>query len=54
MAHLVEQANARQHFLDRLESLSNDTKTPEAQMHKAIEKYLWIYRPEFFRFLAQT
>ncbi|MGL5631305.1 MAG: ATP-binding protein [Azovibrio sp.] len=50
MAHLVEQANARQNFLDQLEILSKDDKTLEAQMHKAIEKNLWIFGPEFSLF----
>lgn len=47
MAYLVEQAKARQEFLDNLEALSRDAKTLEAQMHKAIEKNLWIFGPEF-------
>ncbi|CAN7664609.1 ATP-binding protein [Caballeronia sp. LjRoot34] len=47
MAHLVDQAKARQEFLDNLEALSRDAKTLEAQMHKAIEKNLWIFGPEF-------
>jgi flagellar biosynthesis chaperone FliJ len=47
MAHLVEQARARQEFLDNLEALSRDAKTLESQMHKAIEKNLWIFGPEF-------
>lgn len=50
MAHLVEQAKARQNFLDQLESLSQDPKTLEAQMHKAIEKNLWIFGPEYSLF----
>lgn len=50
MAYLVEQAKARQKFLDQLESLSHDQKTLEAQMHKAIEKNLWIFGPEFSLF----
>jgi len=50
MAHLVEQAKARQDFLDQLESLSQDPKTLEAQMHKAIEKNLWIFGPEYSLF----
>ena len=50
MAHLVEQAKARQNFLDQLESLSQDPKTLETQMHKAIEKNLWIFGPEYSLF----
>lgn len=50
MAHLVEQAKARQTFLDQLEALAQDQKTLEAQMHKAIEKSLWIFGPEYSLF----
>ncbi|MER2540311.1 MAG: ATP-binding protein [Azonexus sp.] len=50
MVHLVEQAKARQHFLDQLEALSDDKNTLEVQMHKAIEKNLWIFGPEFLLF----
>ncbi|CAN7806377.1 ATP-binding protein [Paraburkholderia hospita] len=47
MAHLVEQAKARQQFLDNLEALSRNRGTLEVQMHKSIEKNLWIFGPEF-------
>lgn len=50
MAHLVEQANARQAFLDRLESLTLAPETLEATMHKAIERNLWIFGPEYSLF----
>lgn len=50
MAHLVEQAKAREEFLNQLEALSQDPKTLEAQMHKAIEKSLWVFGPEFSLF----
>jgi len=47
MAYLVEQAKARQEFLGQLELLAQDPKTLEAQMHKAIEKNLWIFGAQF-------
>ena len=47
MAYLVEQAKARQEFLDQLELLVQDPKTLEAQMHKAIERNLWILGAQF-------
>ena len=50
MAYLVEQAKARQAFLDQLEALAREEKTLEAQMHKAIEKNLWIFGPEYTLF----
>ncbi len=50
MAYLVEQAKARQGFLDQLEALARDQKTLEAQMHKAIERSLWIFGPEYTLF----
>lgn len=50
MAYLVEQAKARQQFLDQLELLAQDQSTLEAQMHKAIEKNLWIFGAEFSLF----
>lgn len=50
MAHLVEQAKSRQAFLDHLEALAANPATLEAQMHKAIEKNLWIFGPEFTLF----
>lgn len=50
MAHLVEQARSRQAFLDYLETLAGNPTTLEAQMHKAIEKNLWVFGPEFTLF----
>lgn len=47
MAYLVEQAKARREFLDQLELLAQDPKTLEAQMHKAIERNLWILGAQF-------
>lgn len=42
MATLVTQARARMQFLDELESLARNPETREAEMHKAIERNLWI------------
>jgi hypothetical protein len=50
MAYLVEQAKARQSFLDRLEALGQNKKTLEIEMHKAIEKSLWILGPQYTLF----
>ncbi|MDR5766151.1 MULTISPECIES: Shedu anti-phage system protein SduA domain-containing protein [unclassified Caballeronia] len=50
IAHLVDQANARRDFLDSLEELSRLDKTSEAQMHKAIERNLWILGPQYSLF----
>lgn len=50
MAHLVEQAKARQRFLDSLEALAENVGTLESSMHKAIERNLWIFGPEYSLF----
>jgi hypothetical protein len=50
MAHLIDQATARQSFLDQLEQLAREPTTLEAQMHKAIELNLWIFGPEYSLF----
>jgi hypothetical protein len=42
MALLVSQAKARTQFLDELEALASNPETREAEMHKAIERNLWI------------
>ncbi|WP_213305802.1 ATP-binding protein [Paraburkholderia sacchari] len=47
IAYLAEQANARSAFLDNLEALADDEKTLEAEMHRAIEKNLWVFGPEY-------
>jgi hypothetical protein len=51
MATLVTQARARTQFLDELEELARNPATREAEMHKAIERNLWILGPmyTFFR-----
>lgn len=50
LAHLVEQAKARHAFLDKLEALAHDPKTLEVQMHKAIEKNLWLLGAQYSLF----
>lgn len=47
LAHLVEQAKARQAFLDQLEALGGQPRTLEIEMHKAIEKSLWILGTQY-------
>lgn len=42
MAMMVSQAKARMQFLDELEALARNPETREAEMHKAIERNLWI------------
>lgn len=50
LAMLVTQAKARTLFLEELESLARNPNTLEAQMHKAIERNLWILGPTFTLF----
>lgn len=50
MATLVQQAAARQVFLDQLDKLACDTTTSEAMMHKALERSLWVFGPEYSLF----
>lgn len=50
MAHLVEQAKARQAFLDNLEVLSKNSLTLESSMHHAIERNTWIFGPSYSLF----
>ncbi|WP_382323635.1 ATP-binding protein [Hydrogenophaga sp. UC242_50] len=50
MAYLVEQAAARQAYLDSLETLLRNPSTLEATMHKALEKNLWVLGHEFSLF----
>jgi hypothetical protein len=42
MAYLVNQAKARMDFLDMLDELVANPKTLEAEIHKALEKSLWV------------
>lgn len=48
MAFLVQQAEARQVFLDHLEELVRDAATTEAILHKALERNLWVFGPPGF------
>jgi hypothetical protein len=50
IAYLVEQAKARQLFLDSLETLVGNSLTLESSMHKAIERNLWIFGPTYSLF----
>lgn len=50
MAFLGEQARARMTFLDDLERLCRNKDTLEAAIHKAIEKALWVFGPEYSLF----
>jgi hypothetical protein len=50
MATLVQQAAARQVFLDQLDKLARDAATSEAMMHKALERSLWVFGPEYSLF----
>lgn len=54
MAYVVEQANARSAFLDQLEQLALNAATSEANMHKALERNLWVFGPEFTLFSTNT
>lgn len=54
MAHLVERANARISFLNRLDELSRQPSTLEAEMHKAIERNLWLFGPSFSLFASNV
>lgn len=47
MAMLVSQAKARMQFLDELEALARNPETREVEMHKAIERNLWILGTTF-------
>jgi hypothetical protein len=47
MAMLVSQAKARMQFLDELEALARNPETREVEMHKAIERNLWILGASF-------
>lgn len=50
MAFLGEQARARLSFLNDLETLCRDNSTLEVAVHKAIEKALWLFGPEYSMF----
>lgn len=54
MATLVQQAAARQVFLDQLDALARDAATSEATMHKALERNLWVFGPEYSLFSSNV
>lgn len=54
MAVLVQQAKARRAFLDQLETLARDATTSEALMHKALERSLWVFGPEYSLFSSNS
>lgn len=54
MATLVQQAAARQVFLDQFEALARDATTTEAALHKALERNLWVFGPEYSLFSSNS
>jgi len=50
MATLVQQAAARRVFLDQMDKLVCDATTSEAMMHKALDRSLWVFGPEYSLF----
>lgn len=54
MAWLVERAMARDVFLNQLEYLTSTPGTSEATMHKALERNLWVFGPEYSLFSSNT
>lgn len=54
MAFLVQQAVARQVFLDQLDELARESATTEAVMHKALERNLWVLGPEYSLFSSNS
>lgn len=54
MAFLVQQAAARQVFLDQLDDLARESATTEAVMHKALERNLWILGSEYSLFSSNS
>lgn len=54
MAFLVQQATARQVFLDQLDALARDAATTEAVLHKALERNLWVFGPEYSLFSSNS
>ncbi|MGS8281599.1 ATP-binding protein [Pseudomonas aeruginosa] len=54
MAFLVQQAMARQVFLDQLDGLARDAATTEAVVHKALERNLWVFGPEYSLFSSNS
>lgn len=54
MAFLVQQAAARQVFLDQLDALARDAGTTEAVLHKALERNLWVFGAEYSLFSSNS
>lgn len=54
MAFLVQQAAARQVYLDQLDALALDASTTEAVLHKALERNLWVFGPEYSLFSSNS
>lgn len=52
LANISEQARARLSVLDHLEEIARLPETLEALMHKAIERNLWIFGPEYSLFTS--
>ncbi|WP_279503753.1 ATP-binding protein [Aeromonas veronii] len=50
MAWFVQQAQAREAFLNQLEQLATSSDTSEAIMHKALENALWVFGSEYSLF----
>lgn len=50
MAWFVQQAQAREAFLNQLEQLAASSDTSEAIMHKALENALWVFGSEYSLF----
>ncbi len=47
MAVMANQARRRLDFLDKLDALSSNQGTLEGQMHKVLERNLWVFGSEF-------
>jgi hypothetical protein len=47
LAFIAQQAKRRMEFLDYLDRLASDPKTPEQQMHRALQHNLWVFGPEY-------
>ena len=47
VAHISQQARRRMQFLDKLEVLARTEATLEVEMHKALEKNLWVFGTEY-------
>lgn len=50
MAWFVQQAQAREAFLNQLDQLAASSDTSEAIMHKALENALWVFGAEYSLF----